>query len=74
VKRGLALLGPKPFDRLKLFLNDSIHFFLVIAIIGKAAINLSERQKGMLALYLIGVPMVGNAIQSYLNDLDLGAD
>ena len=61
-------------DRTQLVIDGSIHFLLMVVIIGQATVNLSQREVRVLALDLIGVPVVRQTIQRDLNNLCLRPD
>jgi hypothetical protein len=61
-------------DFAQLFIDDSIHFLLIVVIIGQATLNLSQREVRVLALDLIGVSVVRQTIQRDLENLRLVAD
>src|SRR5271157_4105527 len=58
-------------DRTQLFIDGSIHFLLMVVIIGQATVNLSEREVRVLALDLIGIPVVCQTIQGDLKNFRL---
>ena len=40
-RNGFTLLSPEMLDRTQLFIDGSIHFLLMVVIIGQATVNLS---------------------------------
>jgi hypothetical protein len=58
-------------DRTQLFIDGSIHFLLMVVIIGQATVNLSQREVRVLALDLIGIPVVCQTIQGDLENFRL---
>jgi hypothetical protein len=58
-------------DDAQLFVDGSIHFLLMVMVIGQATVNLSQREVRVLALDLIGIPVVCQTVQGDLKDFRL---
>src|SRR5208282_4707227 len=70
-QNGFTLLSPEMLDRTQLSIDGSIHFLLMVVIIGQATVNLSQREVRVLALDLIGIPVVCQTIQGDLKNFRL---
>jgi hypothetical protein len=53
-------------DGQQLFVDGSILFLLMVVVIGQATVNLSQREVRVLALDLIGIPVVCQTVQGDL--------
>ena len=62
-------------DRLSLtktFIDFLVEIGLVVMVVSESAVDLSERELGMLSLDLIGVPVVRDPLKDDLDHLGLG--
>jgi hypothetical protein len=61
-------------DGVQLLIDDPVHFLLVVIVIRQAAVDLPQGKVGVLALNLVGVPVVRQSVQGDFEDLRLCAD